>query len=76
MKIKTVGQLAFEATQPKPITHKDIIIAATWAAKTDFLAMKHDRGEQYAEDRARHMNIGAFRAFEWLEKNGWEIRKR
>lgn len=58
------------------IDHVDICKAADYAANLDMDFTKRDNSKEYAELRGIHLSLGAFRAFEWLEKNGYEVVKK
>lgn len=74
---KTIGQIAFDAnTNLGNMTHFDKVKAADWCSELDHLIVKRDCGEEYAKMRSMWLNMGAFRAFEWLDKNGWEVKKK
>lgn len=78
MKTKTIGQLGYEQNLPKGnrITHAEQIKAADWCARLDHLVNPTDCDNSTAIMRSTWLSIGAFRAFEWLDKNGFEVRKK
>lgn len=49
--------------------------AADWAATMDGEAVRSSN-LKYAEMRETWLSLGAFRAFEWLEENGYKVEKR
>jgi hypothetical protein len=50
------------------ITHEEKCKAADWVA--------FDQTPKDNEHRKTLLSLGAFRAFEWLEKNGYTIEKK
>lgn len=47
--------------------------AAAYAALLDKECTARDCGLDYADIRETQLSLGAFRAFEWLEKNGYKV---
>jgi hypothetical protein len=56
------------------ITHKEQCAAAEWASELDRATVK-TCGEKYVADRTTLLQLGAHRAFEWLENNGYKVVK-
>lgn len=57
------------------ITHKEICDAADYAGQLDYESRLRDSGKDYAEGSRLQLSLGAFRAFEWLKKNGFKVEK-
>lgn len=57
------------------IKHLDIRKAADYASGLDMEYSLRDNSKEYAELRGIHLSLGAFRAFEWLRNNGYEVTK-
>jgi hypothetical protein len=60
----------------KEITHDEKMLAAQYAGGLDYKAAERDSGEFEADRRDRTIQIGAWRAFEWLEKNGFSVARK
>jgi len=59
----------------KEITHAQKIKAAEYAGALDYDVTARDCGVYEANRRDTSIQLGVWRAFEWLEKNGWKVTK-
>jgi hypothetical protein len=55
------------------IEHEIKVSAVDYAVRLDMDCTRRDCGKDYAELRSIILSLGAFRAFEWLEKNGYKV---
>jgi hypothetical protein len=58
------------------IEHSTMQEAASYASEIDRECTERDCGRDYADARATQLELGAFRAFEWLKNNGYEVIKK
>lgn len=58
------------------IEHSEICKAAIYASGLDKECTQRDCGKDFADARAMQLELGAFRAFEWLKNNGYEVIKK
>jgi hypothetical protein len=58
------------------ITHDEKRLAAQYAGALDYKAAERDLGTLEVRARDTAIQIGAWRAFEWLEKNGFSVTRK
>lgn len=58
------------------ITHQEKIKAAQYAGALDYDVTARDCGTYEANRRDTTIQLGAWRAFEWLEKNNYQVIKQ